>query len=67
MAHLPKFKFPERLKSRKFWLAVVSALVVFGNKAFDWNLDEKEVLTIVGSLLSFVLVEGAADAVRASK
>jgi len=62
-----KFRIPERLKSRKFWLAVVSALVVFGNKAFDWGLDEKEVLTIVGSLLSFVLVEGAADAVRASK
>jgi len=36
-----KFRIPERLKSRKFWLAVVSALVVFGNKAFDWGLDEK--------------------------
>jgi len=60
-------KFPERLKSRKFWLAVVSALVVFGNKAFDWGLDEQEVLTIVGSLLSFVLVEGVSDAVRANK
>jgi len=67
MAQLPKFKFPERLKSRKFWLAIVSAIVVFGNRAFDWGLDEQEVLTIVGSLLSYVLVEGTADAVRASK
>jgi len=67
MVALPKFRVPARLKSRKFWLAIVSAIVVFGNKAFDWGLDEQEVLTIVGSLLSYVLVEGAADAVRASK
>ena len=57
-----KIKFPEKLKSRKFWLAIASALVVFLNKAYNWGLDEKEVLTIVGSLLSFVLVEGVADA-----
>jgi hypothetical protein len=50
-----------RFLSRKFILAVVAALVVFLNKAFDLNLDQVEVLTIVGSLLSFVAIEGIAD------
>ena len=56
-----KIKFPVTLKSRKFWLCVASALVVFANKFWAWDLDEAQVLTIVGSLLSFVLVEGLAD------
>jgi len=61
-----KFAIPDRLRSRKFWLAVASALIVFCNKAFDWGLNEKEILAVVGSLLSFVLVEGAVDYKRAS-
>jgi len=56
-----KLKLPDALKSRKLWLSIISALIVFGNKYFSWDLDEKEVLTIVGSLLSFVLVEGVRD------
>jgi len=58
-------KLSPKLKSRKLWLAIVSALVVFVNGAYDVGLDEKEVLTIVGSLLTFVLTEGAADVARA--
>jgi len=59
------FKIPDRLKSRKFWLAVTSAVVVFLNKAFDLGLNEAETLMIVGSLLGFVLVEGVVDKARA--
>ena len=47
--------------SRKFILAIVAALVIFLNKAFDLELNEVEILGIVGSLLSFVIVEGVAD------
>lgn len=57
--------FGKRLLSRKFILALVAALVVFGNNAFDWGLNQQEVLTIVGSLLSFVFVEGSIDLKRA--
>jgi uncharacterized membrane protein len=59
-----KFAIPDRLRSRKFWLAIASAVIVFLNKAYDWGLDEKEILAIVASLLSFVLVEGYADIKR---
>jgi len=47
--------------SRKFILAIVSALVVFLNSAFDFGLNQAEILTIVGSLLSFVVAEGVRD------
>jgi len=47
--------------SRKFILAIVSALVVFLNGAFDIGLNQAEVLTIVSSLLSFIITEGIAD------
>lgn len=58
--------FGKRLLSRKLILAAVSALIVFGNKAFDWQLNEQEVLLIVGSLLSYVFVEGVRDSVEAN-
>jgi len=47
--------------SRKFILAIVAGLIVFLNKAFDFKLNDGEILTIIGSLLSFVIVEGIAD------
>lgn len=57
----------ERFTSRKFILAVVAGLVVILNKAFDFNFSETEILLIVGSLLTFVGVEGGIDAVREAK
>lgn len=57
----------ERLKSRKFILAVVAALVVFVNSAFDFKLKTEEVILIVTSLLAFVGVEGTIDTVREMK
>jgi len=50
-----------RFLSRKFILAIVSGLVVFLNSAFDLELNQVEILTIVGSLLSFIITEGIAD------
>ena len=56
-----------RFTSRKFILAVASGLIVVLNKAFDFNLSETEILLIVGSLLTFVGVEGGIDAIREAK
>lgn len=60
-------KVPERLKSRKLWLAVVAAVVAFGNAYFDWGLDPKEVWAILIPLLGYVGVEGLADVVERAK
>jgi len=60
-----KFKVSPRLKSRKFWMAIASAAIVFLNSAYDLGLNEKEVLMVIGSLWTFIGAEGAADVARA--
>lgn len=57
----------EKLKSRKLWMAIAAALVVFANNYFDLKLDMAEVLAIVSALLGYVLVEGANDITKTLK
>lgn len=57
--------FGKRLLSRKFILAFVPAVIIFGNKYWAWGLDEKEILMAVAGFLGFMGVEGWADAKRA--
>lgn len=54
-------KIPEPLKSRKFWLAIVSAVVAFGNAFFDWGISQEQVWQIIAPLLGFIAMEGLAD------
>lgn len=52
---------PEKLKSRKFWLALIAALVVFLNRMWDLGLTEQELILVVAPLLAYIGVEGIAD------
>ena len=54
-------KIPAPLKSRKLWLAVIAALVAFGNAMFNWGLTTEQVLTVIAPLLTYVGIEGVAD------
>ena len=58
---MKKLKVPEKLKSRKLWLAVASAFITFGNAMWDWGLSQQEVESIVIPLLAYVGIEGIAD------
>lgn len=51
----------KRFLSRKFILAVVGGIVVFLNGAYDLGLNTEEILSFVGILVSFIVVEGAKD------
>lgn len=62
-----KFKIPERLKSRKLWLALIAAFVAFGNAYWKLGLSEEQVTAIVLPLLGFIVAEGAVDTARALK
>ncbi|ABO51098.1 conserved hypothetical protein [Desulforamulus reducens MI-1] len=53
--------FVERLKSRKFIMALVAAAVA-GTKVYYPDLPEDAIYTVVGALMGYVAVEGAVDA-----
>lgn len=56
-----------KITSRKFILAVVTALLIIANKGLDLNLPEDAINTIVLIILGYIGVEGAVDVVRAFK
>ena len=59
--------FLQRLQSRKFLLAFGFGLFVAVNRYFELGMDDKEMNTILISVLAYLAVEGGADAVRALK
>ena len=52
----------ERLKSRKLWVAVGTALVIFLNDLFEFGLDEATITALVSTAVGYVLGQGAVDA-----
>lgn len=56
-----------RLKSRKFLLAIIAAIVAFGNGFFEWGLSDEQVTLFVTPIVAFIAAEGAADAVERYK
>lgn len=52
---------PTGLQSRKFWVAVISAVVVFLNAAYDWGLKQDEVMQMLAPILLWITAEGVAD------
>ena len=65
-----KIKFPEvspKLKSRKLWLALISAVIPVLNQELGWDLDSEVVVKVVQALWLWIVVEGAYDTARALK
>lgn len=55
--------WPEALKSRKFWLAVLSGLLIAFNNFFEWGLSQAELDKILIMVGGYIFVEGGADIV----
>jgi hypothetical protein len=53
--------FLERLKSRKFIMALVAAVVAFV-KVYYPDFPDQALYAIVGALMGYVAIEGAVDA-----
>jgi len=49
-------------KSKKFWMAIIGALVPAANAAFGFGLSTEAVVTVVGPIMSYVVGQGIADA-----
>ncbi len=50
-----------KIKSRKFWMAVVGAGLVVANEGLGLNLPEESVLTVAGLLIAYILGEAYVD------
>jgi len=58
--------FLKKITSRKFILAVVASVAVFGNRYFEWGLNEADLWKILLPILTFIGLEGVKD-IRAVK
>ena len=58
---MSKLKVPEKLKSRKFWLALVAGFVAFGNSYWDMGFSQDQIWAVIIPLLVYIGVEGLVD------
>lgn len=54
-------------KSRKFWMAVVSAILVILNEGLGWDIPEDTVLTFAALILGWIFCEALVDVSRKKK
>lgn len=53
-----------KFKSRKFWMAVISAALVIANEGLGLGIDEQTVLAFAGIVMSFIFGESYVDGKR---
>ena len=51
----------EKLKSRKFIMTVLTALIMVGNDGLGLNLPSESLMTIAGLVMSYVIGQGYVD------
>lgn len=51
----------KKFKSRKFWMAVVTAGIVIANEGMGLNLPQEELLTVAGVVIAYILGEAYVD------
>ncbi len=62
---LRRRKFMQKLKSRKFILAVVSALLIIANDGLDLGIDSQTVLAFAGIVAVWITGEAVVDTAKA--
>ena len=57
----------DRLKSRKFWMTVVTALLTVANNGLGLGLPEEAIMTLAGTVAAYVLGQSLVDAKAAGR
>ena len=57
----------EKFKSRKFWMAVISALVVIANEGLGIGIPEDVIIPFASLIIAYIFGEAAVDIARAKK
>src|SRR5690606_10475068 len=55
----------KRILSRKFLMAVATAVIIILNEGLGWNIDGETILQALYVILGYIFVEGARDVVAA--
>ena len=55
----------QKLTSRKFWVAVATAVFIILSEGFGWNIDEDLYWKLITIALGYIFGEAAADIARA--
>jgi uncharacterized membrane protein len=55
---------PSKLKSRKFWMGVISAVLVLMNEALGWDIPAETVMSFASIVIAFILGEAYVDGKR---
>lgn len=52
---------PDKLKSRKFWVTVVSSILIVLNEGLGMSIDSEAVLSFSGIVISYLLGQSYID------
>lgn len=56
----------DKLKSRKFWMAVVSALLIVANEGLGLGIPEETTKQFLWLVISYLIAQGAVDTAAAA-
>ena len=56
-----------KLKSRKFWMAVVTALLIVFNDGLGLELPTEAIMTVAGVVIAYILGESGVDCTYEAK
>lgn len=51
----------DKFKSRKFWLALISAILVLLNDGLDMNIPSDAIMQFVGVVVAYILGQSYVD------
>lgn len=51
----------EKIRSRKFWMALVSAVLVLLNDGFDMNIPSDTIIQFVSVVIAYILGQSYVD------
>ena len=54
----------EKLKSRKFWMAVATALLIILNDGLGLDLPKEATLQLAAVVIAYIIGEAAVDAMK---
>lgn len=57
----------QKLTSRKFWMAVVGAVLMVANEGLGLNIPSDVIIPFAALIISYILGEGAVDVARTLK